>query len=51
MKKSEKYKYAMLAVIESTQMDTRLKLEIIEALMADKSTAELVEKWEEEKNG
>lgn len=50
MKKTERYKAAMIAVINNTNLNAADKIEIIETLMADKSTAELVEKWEE-KNG
>jgi hypothetical protein len=50
MKKSVKYSLAMRAVLESG-MDVDVKLEIIETLLDNRSTAEWVEKQEEKKNG
>ena len=50
MKKSERYQFAMLAVLNSGFAD-KTKLEILETLMGDKSLAEFTEKAEEEKNG
>lgn len=50
MKKSEKYKLAMLAVLRDAYIGHEDTLEIIEMLIADKSLAEFCEKEEEEKN-
>jgi len=49
MKKSEKYQYAMLAVLESQMITSPSKLEIIETLLGDKTMAEYTEKMEAEK--
>lgn len=46
MKKSEKYKYAMVAVVDS-DMGATVKLEILEQLMEDKKIVE----WSESKEG
>lgn len=43
MKKSEKIKLAMLAVVECESMDATDKLELIEFLMGEKSMAEWIE--------
>lgn len=43
MKKSEKYSFAMRAVVESN-LHSSMKLEIIEMLMMDKIVAESCEK-------
>ena len=50
MKKSEQYFMAMAAVLEYPNMTTRTKLEVLETLMSDKSSAEWSEKREAEKN-
>ena len=50
MKKSEKYQAAIIAVMESN-MEVGLKLDIIELLLDNRSTAIWCEKQEEEKNG
>ncbi len=50
MKKSEQYFMAMAAVLEHPEMRTAHKLEVLETLMSDKSTAEWSEKREAEKN-
>lgn len=47
MKKSVLYQLAMLAVVDS-KLDSELKLDVLEVLMNDKSTAEWSEKREEE---
>ena len=39
MKKSEKYQAAMIAVVNSIKLDAEVKLEVLERLMSDKSTA------------
>lgn len=49
MKKSEKYYMAMLAVINSNNIFADAKIEIIETLLDNKSTAEWVEEQEEKK--
>ena len=51
MKKSEKYKFAMMAVVDSGFMNASVKLEVLELLMAEKTMAEYCEKMEDEKNG
>ena len=52
MKKSDIYRYAMIAVVDHAGFHASTKIEIIEMLMGDKSMAEWVEKNEEEqKNG
>lgn len=48
MKKSNRYSLAMKAVIESN-MDADVKIEIIETLLSDRSSAEYWEKQEEMK--
>lgn len=47
MKKSVLYQLAMVAVVES-KLESELKLDVLEVLMSDKSTAEWSEKREEE---
>lgn len=50
MKKSEKYRIAMLAVInDNFNAEAETKLEVIEMLMHEKTVAEMLEKTEEEK--
>ena len=39
MKKSEKYQAAMVAVVNSIKLDAEVKLEVLEQLMSDKSSA------------
>ena len=48
MKKSEKLNIAMLAVVDSGY-HASVKLEVIEALLAERTVAEFCEKTEEEK--
>lgn len=50
MKKSEIYWQAMLSVIIDEGVDPEAKLDIIEQLAKDKSTAEWRESFEGEKN-
>lgn len=49
MKKSEHYKAAMIAVINSAVINVEKKVEILETLVADKQAAEWSEAREEEK--
>lgn len=51
MKKSELYKLAVLSVIHDNSLDPDDKLEVVELLIDQKSTAAWCEKREEEKNG
>lgn len=51
MKKSERYQYAMVAVVNSTSLDAEVKLEVLETLMQDKSVAEWTENQGECANG
>lgn len=48
MKKSERYKFAMMAVVNSLCLDASVKLDVLETLMEDKRVAEWSEKQEEE---
>lgn len=50
MKKSEHYKKAMIAVINSAVIPAEQKVEILETLVADKKSAEWSENKEAEKN-
>lgn len=50
MKKSEIYKRAMASVIRDSSWDMADTLEILETLMADKTSADWSEKREAEKN-
>ena len=49
MKKSEIYTAAMLAVLREPELNLGEKLEVLEALMADRSMARWSERNEEEK--
>ena len=51
MRKSEIYRYAMMAVVDHEDFHASTKIEIIEALMAEKSMYEYIEEKESEKNG
>lgn len=50
MKKSEKYRLAMCAVLENSYLTTTDKLEILDVLMDDRRTALFTEKRGETEN-
>lgn len=51
MKKSECFRMAQIAVIESTNIMAKVKLDILEVLMAAESLERFVEKQREEETG
>lgn len=50
MKKSERYKRAMIAVINSAVIPAEMKVEVLETLVEDKKMAEWNEQKEAENN-
>ena len=49
MKRSEKYQAAMVAVVNSIELEAEVKLEVLEQLMSDKATAVWCEQQENAK--